>query len=127
MDWYTKNALWMYWIRGDDEVELTEDKLLDFGDTNENDDEIAEIFKIKTDIFEFESPLCQEVNEFNYLLKVDTDLLTHDIPGFKTYEEFKDEWMNWNDKEKPWVMEKPWSESDEAESSESALRRNVDT
>ncbi|GJT78705.1 hypothetical protein Tco_1045430 [Tanacetum coccineum] len=27
IDWYTKNALWMYWIRRDDEVVLTDEEL----------------------------------------------------------------------------------------------------
>lgn len=106
MDWYTKKALWMYWVRGDDEVVLTNDEVSNFKETNGNNDEIAKIFRIKTDILDFESTVCPK---FNYLLKTETDLLTHDIPGFKTYEEFKDEWMNKIDKEKPWAMEKPWS------------------
>ncbi|GJQ91762.1 hypothetical protein Tco_0002901 [Tanacetum coccineum] len=72
MDWYTKNALWVYWMRRGDEVAF---------------------------------------DESNYLLKVDTDLFTHDIPGFKTYEEFKNEWISeWN-KGIPWVLEEPWSEN----------------
>ncbi|GJY15041.1 hypothetical protein Tco_0385463 [Tanacetum coccineum] len=83
---------------------------IDLEDTNENDDEITEIFRIETDLFNFETPLCEAFNEFNYLLKIETDLLTNDIPGFKTYDEFKDEWMDWRNEETPWVTEKPWSE-----------------
>ncbi|GJV76229.1 hypothetical protein Tco_1507813 [Tanacetum coccineum] len=37
MDHYTMKALWIYWIRGDDEVELTDDE------SSDNDDEIAEV------------------------------------------------------------------------------------
>ncbi|GJZ44089.1 hypothetical protein Tco_0591344 [Tanacetum coccineum] len=37
MDHYTMKALWIYWIRGDDEVELTDEEFSD------NEDEIAEI------------------------------------------------------------------------------------
>nr|GEU64386.1 SGNH hydrolase-type esterase domain-containing protein [Tanacetum cinerariifolium] len=29
MDWYTKNELWLYWTRGDDEVVLTDEELED--------------------------------------------------------------------------------------------------
>ncbi|GJR11932.1 hypothetical protein Tco_0794584 [Tanacetum coccineum] len=59
MDHYTMKALWIYWIRGDDEV--------------------------------------------------DPDLLTKDIMGFKTYEDYKDDWIyEWN-KDVPWVDEKPWT------------------
>ncbi|GJU96957.1 hypothetical protein Tco_1326228 [Tanacetum coccineum] len=57
--------------RGDDEVVLTNEELSDVEDENLIDE-----------------------NEFNYLLKVDADLLTNDIHGFKTYDEFKNEWIN---------------------------------
>ncbi|GKA82062.1 hypothetical protein Tco_0788810 [Tanacetum coccineum] len=48
--------------------------------------------------------VCSEIsdntsafNEFNYLLKVDPDLLMKDIIGFKTYEDYKDDWIyEWN-------------------------------
>ncbi|GKE78932.1 hypothetical protein Tco_1545052, partial [Tanacetum coccineum] len=47
--------------------------------------------------------------EFSYLLKIDHDLLTKDIKGFKTYDEYKDDWIyEWN-KNVPWVHEKPWT------------------
>ncbi|GKB06431.1 hypothetical protein Tco_0834664 [Tanacetum coccineum] len=76
MDQYTMKALWIYWIRGDDEVELTDEESSD-------DDEISKV--------------------------VDPDLLTKDIMGFKTYEDYKDDWIyEWN-KDVPWVDEKPWT------------------
>ncbi|GJW20851.1 hypothetical protein Tco_0031473 [Tanacetum coccineum] len=34
MDKYTKNALWIYWTRGDDEVELTNEEFSDPNDEN---------------------------------------------------------------------------------------------
>ncbi|GJU65337.1 hypothetical protein Tco_1247172 [Tanacetum coccineum] len=102
MDHYTMKALWIYWIRGDDEVELTDEE-------SDDEDEIAEVFRIDTNIFDYETPLCSAFNEFNYLLKVDPDLLTKDIMGFKTYEDYKDDWIyEWN-KDVPWVDEKPWT------------------
>ncbi|GJZ15403.1 hypothetical protein Tco_0551080 [Tanacetum coccineum] len=52
MDQYTKNALWIYWTRGYDEVELTDKESLDF----DNDDEVAEIYRIETNVFDFETP-----------------------------------------------------------------------
>ncbi|GKA64617.1 hypothetical protein Tco_0764324 [Tanacetum coccineum] len=85
MDHYTMKALWIYWIRGDDEVDLT-DK-----DSSNDEDEIGEVFRIDTNIFDYETPLCSAFNAFNYLLKVDPDLLTKDIVGFKTYEDYKDD------------------------------------
>ncbi|GJR11098.1 hypothetical protein Tco_0793750 [Tanacetum coccineum] len=73
-----------------------------------NKDEIAEIFKIETDVFDYETPLCLAFNEFNYLLKVDPDLLTKDIMGFKTYEDYKnDRIYEWNENVS-WVYDKPW-------------------
>ncbi|GJW43793.1 hypothetical protein Tco_0072592 [Tanacetum coccineum] len=45
------------------------------------------------------------------LAGVDPDLLTKDIMGFKTYDDYKDDWIyEWN-KDIPWVDEKPWTEA----------------
>ncbi|GJV03880.1 VIER F-box protein 2 [Tanacetum coccineum] len=82
MDHYTMKASWIYWIRGDDEVELTDEEFSD------NEDEITEVFRIDTNIFDYETPICSAFNEFNYLLKVDPNLLTKDIMGFKTYDDY---------------------------------------
>ncbi|GJX98350.1 hypothetical protein Tco_0355369 [Tanacetum coccineum] len=63
MDWYTKNALWIYWAQGDDEVELSNKESSD-----------------------------------------PDNVLTKDINGFKTYEEYKDVWMyEWNE-DVPWNL-----------------------
>ncbi|GKE17335.1 hypothetical protein Tco_1424912 [Tanacetum coccineum] len=48
-------------------------------DEDDDPDNIAEIFKIKDNLFKFETPLCKAFNEFNYLLKIDTDLFTFNI------------------------------------------------
>ncbi|GKE55180.1 hypothetical protein Tco_1490336, partial [Tanacetum coccineum] len=102
MDHYTMKALWIYWIRGDDEVELTD------VESSNDEDEIVEVFRIDTNIFNYETPLCSTFNEFNYILKVDPDLLTKDIMGFKTYGDYKDDWIyEWN-KYVPLVYDKPW-------------------
>ncbi|GJZ56289.1 hypothetical protein Tco_0611482 [Tanacetum coccineum] len=78
MDQYTIKALCIYWIRGDDEVELTDEESFD------DEDEITE---------------------------VDPDLLTKDITGFKTYDDYKNDWIyEWN-KDVPWVDEKPWTDT----------------
>ncbi|GJU69168.1 hypothetical protein Tco_1255427 [Tanacetum coccineum] len=87
---------------GDDEVELTNEE------SSDNEDEIAKFFRIDTNIFDYETPLCLTFNEFNYLLKVDPDLLKKDILGFTTYEDYKDDWIyEWN-KDVPWVYDKTW-------------------
>ncbi|GJY62924.1 hypothetical protein Tco_0464384 [Tanacetum coccineum] len=51
MDHYTKKAIWIYWIRGDDEVELTDEE------SSDNEDEVVEVFSIDTNIFDFETPI----------------------------------------------------------------------
>ncbi|GJX23211.1 hypothetical protein Tco_0227656, partial [Tanacetum coccineum] len=89
MDGHTSNALWDYWIRGDDE-------------------EIVQIFRIDIDIFHYETPLCEAFKEFNYLLKIDVDVLTNDIPGFKTHDEYKDTWIYESNKDVPWVANRLW-------------------
>ncbi|GKD45023.1 hypothetical protein Tco_1269668, partial [Tanacetum coccineum] len=103
MDHYTMKALWIYWIKGDNEVELTDEE------SSNDEDDIAEVFRIDTNIFDYETPLCSAFKDFHYLLEVDPDLLTMDIIGFKTYEDYKDDWIyEWN-KDVPWVNEKPWT------------------
>ncbi|GKA11631.1 hypothetical protein Tco_0691177 [Tanacetum coccineum] len=52
MDDYTKNALWIYWDRGDDEVELTDEESSD----SDKENDVAEIFRIETNVFDFETP-----------------------------------------------------------------------
>ncbi|GKC93219.1 hypothetical protein Tco_1158661 [Tanacetum coccineum] len=107
MDHYTMKELWIYWARGDDEVELTNEESSDFDD----EDEVAKIFRIETNVFDFETPLCRTFKEFNYLLQIDSNVLTKDIDGFKTYEEYKDDCIyEWN-KDVPWVHERPWTEN----------------
>ncbi|GJV98918.1 hypothetical protein Tco_1554170, partial [Tanacetum coccineum] len=78
-------------IRGDDEVELT------YEESSDDMDEVAEVFRIDTNLFNFKTPMCKAFKEFNYLLQVDLDLLTKDIEGFKTYEDYKNDWIyKWN-------------------------------
>ncbi|GKE00189.1 hypothetical protein Tco_1388172 [Tanacetum coccineum] len=87
-----KNALWLYWKRGGNEEVLTEEELSDPKKTYDDvEHEVAEIFRIETDIFHFETPICKAFNKFNHLFKMDTDFHTNDIPGFKTYKEYKDD------------------------------------
>ncbi|GKA27058.1 hypothetical protein Tco_0713226 [Tanacetum coccineum] len=98
MDHYTMRALWIYWARGDDEVEFTDEESSD----SDDEIEIAKIFRIETNVFDFKVPLCRAFKEFNYLLQIDPNVLTKDIDGFKTYEEYKDDWIyEWN-KDVPW-------------------------
>ncbi|GJY07006.1 hypothetical protein Tco_0374060 [Tanacetum coccineum] len=61
--------------RGDDEVELTDEEYSD----SDNDDEVVEIFRIDTNVFDFETPTYRTFKEFNYLLQIDPNFLTKDI------------------------------------------------
>ncbi|GJY94592.1 hypothetical protein Tco_0510953 [Tanacetum coccineum] len=110
MDIFTKGAPWDYWKLGNDEIEPTNEEPSDLEETNQDDEqEIGEIFWIETNLFDYETPLCEKFKEFNYLLKIDPDVLTNDIKGFNTYNEYKDDWIyEWNTKV-PWVHEKPWT------------------
>ncbi|GJX61841.1 hypothetical protein Tco_0294741 [Tanacetum coccineum] len=93
---------------GSDEIEVSNDESSDLEEYWSDKEETAEIFKIETDVFYYETPLCLAFKEFNYLIKVDPDLLTKDITGFKTYEDYKDDWIyEWNENV-PWVYDKPW-------------------
>ncbi|GJX53516.1 hypothetical protein Tco_0281885 [Tanacetum coccineum] len=57
-------------------------------DEDDDPDDIVDIFKIEGNLFNFKTPLCKTFNEFNYLLKIDTDLFAFDITEIKTYEEY---------------------------------------
>ncbi|GKD77141.1 hypothetical protein Tco_1339762, partial [Tanacetum coccineum] len=98
------------WIgtQGDDEVKLSDKESSDPNDENPIDEnEVAEIFRIETNVFDFETPTCRAFTEFNYLLQIDPDVLIKDIDGFKTYEEYMDDWIyEWNENV-PYVHEKP--------------------
>nr|GEZ41144.1 hypothetical protein [Tanacetum cinerariifolium] len=68
----------------------------------------TEWLRIDTNIFNFEMPMCKAFNEFNYLLQIDPDLLIKDIMRFKTYKDYKDDWIyEWNENVQ-WVYDKPW-------------------
>ncbi|GKE17329.1 hypothetical protein Tco_1424906 [Tanacetum coccineum] len=56
---------------------------------DDDPDDITDIFKIEGNLFDFETPLCEAFNDFNYLLKIDKDLFTFDIQGTGTYEEYE--------------------------------------
>nr|GEV33422.1 hypothetical protein [Tanacetum cinerariifolium] len=82
--------------RNNEEV-ITDDELSNPRDDNLiEENKIAQIFRIETDSFDFNTPLCQAFKELNYLSQIDVDVHTRDIPGFKTYEEYKDWIYEWN-------------------------------
>ncbi|GJT15706.1 hypothetical protein Tco_0874412 [Tanacetum coccineum] len=66
------DVIWnMIRLIGDDEVELTDEE------SSDDKDEVAEVFRIDTNLFNFETPMCKAFKEFNYLLQIDPDLLTN--------------------------------------------------
>nr|GEW01934.1 hypothetical protein [Tanacetum cinerariifolium] len=71
-------------------------------DEDDDPDDIVEIFKIEGNLSDFDTPLCKAFNEFNYLLKIDTDLFTFDMQGIKTYEEYGLNNNMMGDLEEPW-------------------------
>nr|GEZ96232.1 hypothetical protein [Tanacetum cinerariifolium]GFC65890.1 hypothetical protein [Tanacetum cinerariifolium] len=75
------------------------DETFDLVETDHDEEqEISEIFRIETNLFDYETLLCEKFKEFNYLLKIDLDALTNEIKGFKTYDEYKDDWIyEWNE------------------------------
>nr|GEV21032.1 hypothetical protein [Tanacetum cinerariifolium] len=48
-------------------------------DEDDDPDDVVEIFKIEGNLFDFKTPLCKAFNEFNYLLKINTNLFTFDL------------------------------------------------
>ncbi|GJT44765.1 hypothetical protein Tco_0953480 [Tanacetum coccineum] len=71
MDPFTKNALWDYWKKGDDQEVLTDEAFSDLEETyDDGEQEIAKIFRIETNLFDFETPLCKAFIEFNYFSKL---------------------------------------------------------
>nr|GEU52058.1 reverse transcriptase domain-containing protein [Tanacetum cinerariifolium] len=95
--------------KGDDEEVLTYDEFSNLEEENLCEgDEIANVFKIEIHIFLFETPQCKEFKEFSHLFHIDVDVLIKDLSGFKTYEDYKNNY-EWNNRV-PWIDEKPWLE-----------------
>ncbi|GJS85485.1 hypothetical protein Tco_0752026 [Tanacetum coccineum] len=58
---------------------------------------------INGNLFDYETPLYKAFNDFNYLLKIDTNLFNFDIQGIKTYEEYELNNTVTRDLEEPWL------------------------
>ncbi|GJS15012.1 hypothetical protein Tco_0409484 [Tanacetum coccineum] len=107
-EWFKKDCIGSV-TTWDDLVEKFVQKFYQLSDHNEeieedNDpDDITDIFKIEGNLFDFETPLCEAFNDFNYLLKIDKDLFTFDIQGIGTYEEYELNNPVTRDLEEPWL------------------------
>ncbi|GJR91511.1 hypothetical protein Tco_0215522 [Tanacetum coccineum] len=85
----------------DNKEGVTNKEFSDLEEANKNDEhKIAEIFRIENNLFDYETPLCTEFKEFHHLLKVVTELFTHDIKRTMTYEDYESE-LN-NEVGEPW-------------------------
>ncbi|GKC69225.1 hypothetical protein Tco_1115108, partial [Tanacetum coccineum] len=51
---------------------------------SDNMEESVDIMGIDTDLFCYESPLCLQFKEFNYLLQIDEDLFTYEIVSMES-------------------------------------------
>ncbi|GJW57819.1 putative ribonuclease H-like domain-containing protein [Tanacetum coccineum] len=102
MDPFIKKVLQNFWKKNDDHGGDFDNGFSGLEEANNNDEqEISKIFKIETNLFNYETPLCTKFNEFNYLLKVDPKLFTYDVERTKTCEDYVD---NFNDEpEEPWL------------------------
>nr|GEU34080.1 hypothetical protein [Tanacetum cinerariifolium] len=107
-EWFKKDRIGSV-ITWDDLVEKFVQKfyrLFDHNDEIEEDDnldDITDIFKIEGNLFDFETPLCEAFNDFNYLLKIDKDLFTFDIQRTGTYKEYELNNPMTRDLEEPWL------------------------
>ncbi|GJW07221.1 hypothetical protein Tco_1569644 [Tanacetum coccineum] len=70
---------------------------------DDDPDDIADIFEIEGNLFDYKTPLCKAFNDFNFLLKIDTDLFTFDIQGIRTYEEYELNNTMTRNLEEPWL------------------------
>ncbi|GJR17862.1 hypothetical protein Tco_0966389 [Tanacetum coccineum] len=75
MDPFTKNALWDFLKKVDDQED-------------------------RNQLVRLRNNVVHKIHEFNYLLKIDTKLFTQDIERTKTYEDYKNEWNN--EVDEPW-------------------------
>nr|GEX26973.1 hypothetical protein [Tanacetum cinerariifolium] len=82
--WFKKDCIGSI-TTWDDLVEKFIQKFYQLSDHNEEIEEdndpnnIADIFMIEGNLFDFKTPSCEAFNNFNYLLKIDKDLFTFDI------------------------------------------------
>nr|GEZ29066.1 C2 calcium/lipid-binding domain, CaLB [Tanacetum cinerariifolium] len=76
MNWYTKNGLWVYWLRGDDEVELTDEEISNYDQ--------------------------EEFKKFNCPLNEKRNLIARRNKKFKPHDEIMSNWINTWKKVTPW-------------------------
>ncbi|GJV38006.1 hypothetical protein Tco_1410483 [Tanacetum coccineum] len=91
-----------FWNMSNDYERVADEEISDVNEANNDDEqETTKILRIETNLFDYETPLCTEFKEFNFLFKVDPELFTHDIEITKTYEDYENELSD--------ELEEPWS------------------
>ncbi|GJT45299.1 hypothetical protein Tco_0954014 [Tanacetum coccineum] len=103
MDPFTKKVLWDFWIKNNGQEGVAIEEFSDAEKANNDEQETAEIFRIETKLFDYETLLCTEFKEFNFILKFDPELFTRDIEITKTYEDYENE-LN-DELEEPWFKD----------------------
>ncbi|GKA62610.1 hypothetical protein Tco_0762129 [Tanacetum coccineum] len=108
MDIFTKGALWDYWKLGSDEIELTNDETSDLEETDHDDEqEINEIFRIETNLFDYENRFDSELKEEAVRNKAIMEgLIDEDVEpnyeGWKSWDDFEN--TNGDRKEREWEL-----------------------
>ncbi|GKD11977.1 hypothetical protein Tco_1196384 [Tanacetum coccineum] len=114
-EWFTKECLGSI-TTWDNMVKKFILKFHHLSDHNEEEETEEDDNQNKTDnilkssdhrnLFNFEGTcLCEAFNEFNYLIKIDTDLFTNNVQNLKTYDEYELELNNdiARGPEEPWL------------------------
>ncbi|GJW14578.1 hypothetical protein Tco_0018711 [Tanacetum coccineum] len=94
IDHYAMNSLWKLWNKnyGNEEVNSCSEPYVDKVGGSDVENKVVEIFRIKTNLFNYETLLCIAFKEFNHLLQIDPNMLTDDVFRIKNYEEYKNDW-----------------------------------
>ncbi|GJQ96991.1 hypothetical protein Tco_0008130 [Tanacetum coccineum] len=72
----TKVVSWDFWIKNNGQEGVADEEFSDAEKANNDDEqETAEIFRIETNLFAYETPGCTKLKEFNFLLTVDSGII----------------------------------------------------
>ncbi|GKA36804.1 hypothetical protein Tco_0723369 [Tanacetum coccineum] len=83
---YAKVVSWDFWIKNNGQEGVADEEFSDAEKANNDDEqETAEIFRIETNLFAYETPGCTKLKEFNFLLTVDSGIIYSCMKGTKSY------------------------------------------
>nr|GEW21782.1 hypothetical protein [Tanacetum cinerariifolium] len=75
-------------------------------EVHSEESKMDEICGIKTDVFNFKTPLCKEFKKFNCPLNEERNLIVRRTKKFKPHDEIKSNWIN------TWKKVTPWSKDE---------------